>query len=138
MNRSDFQELSRVREREARAMLRAGHAPGAYYLGGYSVECALKACIAKQTRRHDFPDKGLAQQVYVHDLEKLLRLAGLEPEFKSALAANPELRLNWAVAKDWNELSRYDLSVGETAAKDLMSACTARKHGVLPWVRERW
>ena len=31
----------------------------AYYMIGYCVECALKACIAKQIRRFDFPDKKL-------------------------------------------------------------------------------
>jgi hypothetical protein len=33
-----------------------------YYLAGYPVEFALKACIAKSTERHDFPDKRRANQ----------------------------------------------------------------------------
>ncbi|MBI0577948.1 HEPN domain-containing protein [Neobacillus cucumis] len=32
---------------------------GAYYLSGYVIECALKACIAKYTKEFDFPDKKL-------------------------------------------------------------------------------
>ena len=55
MDRKDFQELSRVRLKEATALLRLGLFDGAYYLAGYSVECALKACIAKGTQRFEFP-----------------------------------------------------------------------------------
>jgi hypothetical protein len=31
---------------------------GAYYLAEYAIECAFKACIAKRTQQHDFPEKG--------------------------------------------------------------------------------
>jgi len=37
--------------------MQAGFFDGAYYLAGYAVECAIKACIAKGTRRYEFPDK---------------------------------------------------------------------------------
>jgi HEPN domain-containing protein len=57
VNRKDLQFLARARLTEARALLDAGHPDGAYYLAGYAVECALKACIAKATQRHEFPDK---------------------------------------------------------------------------------
>src|SRR5262249_10273775 len=56
MTRADLQQLSRLRRREARVLLDAGHSAGAYYLVGYAVECALKACIARSTRRYDFPE----------------------------------------------------------------------------------
>lgn len=58
MNRDDLQKLARLRLREARALLDRDLYPGAYYLSGYVVECALKACIAKSTKKFDFPDKG--------------------------------------------------------------------------------
>ena len=60
MTRSDLQLLSRMRQREARVLLVNNHFAGAYYLTGYAVECALKAAVAKQVHRHDFPDKKLA------------------------------------------------------------------------------
>jgi hypothetical protein len=138
MNRSDLQRLSRIRQREARALLRGRQFAGAYYLAGYAVECALKACIAKQTRRYDFPDKDLAQKAHAHDLPGLLSLGGLRKEFDKALAADPALQLNWAVVKDWKPSVRYELAIGEAAARDLLSAATARKSGVLPWIRARW
>jgi len=130
--------VSRQRRKEAAALLRARHFPGAYYLVGYAVECALKACIARQTRRFDFPSKQIAQKVFVHDLEVLVKLAGLMPDLERDLRANASLQLNWAIVKDWSEESRYLLGITRAQALDLYSACTSRRTGVLPWVRQRW
>lgn len=138
LNRNDLQEISRIRLNEARILLKAGHYAGAYYLVGYSVECALKACIAKQTRRHDFPDKKLANKAWVHNLENLVELAGLELELEQAMKANKDLELNWALVKDWTEESRYRVSISKQDANDLFSACTARKNGILPWMKKKW
>ena len=138
MNRSELQRLSNQRRREAAVLLGAGHFPGAYYLVGYSVECALKACIAKQTRRYDFPNKQIAPKVFTHDLEVLVRLAGLENDLKHDMSANPALQLNWTIVKDWSEEVRYDLSITRAQVRDLYSACTRRKNGVLTWIRGRW
>ena len=137
MNRKEFQQISRIRVQEARTLLNAGHYPGAYYLMGYSVECALKACVAKQVKRYDFPNKNLANKAFTHDLEKLVEAAGLAPVFSTDRRANPALEVNWAVVKDWKESSRYELTITEAQARDLYSACTGR-NGVLPWVRRRW
>ena len=46
MNRRDLQELTRIRAVEAGTLLDQGMYDGAYYLSGYAVECALKACIS--------------------------------------------------------------------------------------------
>ena len=68
MNRKDFQELSELRLKEANALLGAGFPEGAYYLAAYAVECALKACIARETQRHAFPDKKIVDASYTHNL----------------------------------------------------------------------
>jgi hypothetical protein len=78
VDRSDLQALSRIRATEAKALLGLGLFDGAYYLAGYAVECALKACIAKGTRRFEFPDKRRVDSSYTHDLELLMRLANLD------------------------------------------------------------
>jgi len=51
VDRKDLQTLSTIRLKEATALLKAGLFDGSYYLAGYSVECALKACIAPGTQR---------------------------------------------------------------------------------------
>ncbi|MCH7885923.1 MAG: HEPN domain-containing protein [Planctomycetes bacterium] len=138
MNRTLLQRISNLRVREARSLLRAGHSPGAYYLVGYAIECALKACVARQIKQHDFPDKKLVNEAYTHDLEKLVRVAGLSPELDRARRANLDLDVNWAVVKDWSESSRYDVGITPAQAEDILSACTSRKNGVLTWIKSKW
>ena len=75
MDRKDLRALSRVRLSEARALLNAGLPDGAYYLAGYVVECALKACIAKETQRYEFPEKKRVDASYTHNLKELVRVA---------------------------------------------------------------
>jgi HEPN domain-containing protein len=53
--RREFQPLARMRLKDARVLMRSGNKEAAYYLTGLAVECAVKACIAKNTKRHDFP-----------------------------------------------------------------------------------
>jgi len=137
MNRKNLQEISRIRTRESRILLDAGYYNGAYYVVGYSVECALKACVAKQVKRYDFPDKKFVDKVFTHDLEKLMELAGLMPEFQKDIKAKPTLRLNWTIVKDWSEEVRYKIGYTEPQARDLYFACTGR-NGILPWIRKRW
>ena len=138
MNRDNLQTLSRTRVREARALLNAGLFDGAYYLLGYSVECALKACIAKQVKRYDFPDKKTVNDSYIHDLDRLLGVAGLGEKLRKDSATNPTLAVNWSVAKDWSESARYRMGIPESLARDLHSACTSRSNGVLNWLRKSW
>lgn len=56
MNRAEFQELAVIRLNDAKILLDNHRYDGAYYLTGYVVESALKACIANRTREYDFPD----------------------------------------------------------------------------------
>lgn len=138
MNRQELQDISRVRRKEATTLLKAKHYAGAYYLLGYSVECALKACIAKQTNKYDFPNKEVALKAYVHNLEQLLKVAGLDYQLKQDMKTNKNLEVNWSIVKDWKETSRYIPSVSSAEAKDLYSACTSRTNGVLAWVKAQW
>ena len=59
-------------------------------------------------------------------------------ELKKEMETNKHLELNWAVIKDWSESSRYEIGISEAQARDLYSACTARKNGVLNWIKRRW
>ena len=138
MNRSDLQKLSRLRESEAAVLLKARRFQGAYYLLGYAVECALKACIAKQVRRHDFPDRDVFGRAYVHNLEQLVLVAGLTTIFNLEKNARPQLALNWAIVKDWKETSRHSMAISRTEANEMYVGCTDQSDGVLPWIRQRW
>lgn len=124
--------------KEANALIKAGFHSGAYYLAGYSVECALKACIARQTQRYDFPDKKLVAKAWTHDLGKLLDLAGLTRDFEKEIVEQPRLGLNWAVVKNWKVEHRYSHDTAKGELKAIYYACVSRKYGVLTWITKRW
>ena len=136
-NRRDLQELARIRLREARLLLRAGMWDGAYYLAGYAAECGLKACIAKMVRRYDFPDRNLANESWKHDLDALVRTAGLSADLRASMAADPVFERYWGVAKDWKETSRYERRT-RREAEGLILAVGDPRHGVLKWIRRYW
>lgn len=92
MNRDTLQRISSLRRKEAATLLKSGHFPGAYYLAGYAIECALKACIAKQTAKHDFPNERLAQDCWTHDLERLVQLSGIGAALAADVKVHPHLQ----------------------------------------------
>jgi len=137
VNRAELQQLAEDRILDAAALLAAGRWSAAYYLAGYAVECALKACIAKLTSQHDFPPKvKFVQDCYTHDLEKLLKAGGLKSDLDTDVAANVTLSGNWGVAKDWEEASRYEQKT-QAQAQTLYDAING-PDGILPWIRLRW
>lgn len=111
---------------------------GAYYMCGYVVECALKACICKNTKQFDFfvsPEK--ARGAWSHDFDKLMKAAGLESEFSAARAADTQLDLNWKSVENWSPDSRYEQQDQQTAG-ELLAAVSDPDHGVLSCIRQLW
>lgn len=136
MNRRDFQRLARVRLQDARVLLARRRYDAAYYLAGYAVECALKACIAKRTRRFDFPPRGI-QDIYTHDLRRLIKGADLIDELGQEIQSDPLFEANWATVREWTEESRYERK-GVADATALLQAIMDPQHGVLRWLETWW
>jgi len=126
-----------MRVKEAKALLSAGLHDGAYYLAGYAVECALKACIAKETRKHEFPDKKRVDDSHTHNLKKLAELAELWDSGEDRSRADPEFRKSWEAVRLWTEQSRYRRQSPEDAQK-LVEAVDNRSHGVIAWLSLHW
>ena len=137
MTRKDFQKLAGIRLKEAETLLAHGHFEGCYYLSGYVVEFALKACIAKKTKRHDFPDMAVVRKVFTHDLNELLKLADLDYAFADEVKRDPEFRLHWYTVSSWREQSRYE-TPDEEWAQQIFRAVADKKNGVLRWLRHYW
>ena len=134
--RRDFQRLAELRTREAVALARSRNQQGAYYLAGLAVECAFKACIAKKTRRHEFPaDAKYAGRVYSHDLTELLKLAGLAAQLDRDMRGNSRLAANWGTMKAWKVGCRYETT--GLNGKDMVDSLES-PDGVLTWIRQRW
>jgi hypothetical protein len=139
MNRSEWQQLSTDRVRDAKALLAAGRWSGAYYLAGYAVECALKSCVLAHVERTGviFEDRKYAEQCWTHKLEDLMRLADLKDALEDDIAKDSDFGLAWNNVKDWKESSRY-ARWSKAEAVRLYKAITDTKHGVLPWIKLRW
>ena len=101
----DLRAIARARLRDAQVLLRAKRFDGAFYLCGYAVELALKARICGTLKWRDFPQSGRKfedfKSLRTHDLEVLLRFAGVEgPVMARNLA-------EWSVVLKWNPEKRY-------------------------------
>jgi hypothetical protein len=134
MNRYDFQKLANLRVAEARTLLDNGHFAGAYYLIGYAVECALKACIAKQTNQFDFPDLRTVRDSHTHNLGQLLTGSGLKLEHDKEIQSSSQFAANWAAVTEWSEQSKYSTDISREGAETLYSAITDPRNGVLTWL----
>ncbi len=135
MNRNDLQNLAEERLGDADALLASSRFGAAYYVVGYAVECGLKACIAKLTKAEDFYDKALAKNLFVHELEKLASLAGLD--VKQIGKGDRVFAANWALVKDWNEESRYETHT-KIEAEQMIQAVREPDHGVMQCIRRYW
>ncbi|MFB2970076.1 HEPN domain-containing protein [Aerosakkonema sp. BLCC-F183] len=137
MNKKHLQDIARLRLKEAKVLLDNGYYDGAYYLCGYVVECGLKACIAKKTNKHDFPDKKIVIDSYTHDLKKLVQVSGLQSNLAHESITDLVFATNWAIVVQWSEDSRYQRWT-EVEAQNMYAAVANRNHGVLRWIRQFW
>ncbi len=137
MRRIDLQSLAQLRFDDAVILLEQNRYSSAYYLCGYAVELGLKACIARQVRSEEIPEKGLIQKVYTHEFLPLVRLAGLARELADAQNADQRFQAFWGIASEWSPESRYAIS-DPTSAQLLLTAIGDPEHGVLQWIRMYW
>ena len=138
MNRADFRQLAQCRLEEAQVLLRNRKFSGAYYLAGYSIECALKARLAKQTKLYDFPpEPNFVREIYSHDLKQLLSKANLVKIFDREKGHDLQFGVNWTVVSRWTAKSRYEVQ-GERKARAIVKAVSDPQHGVLRCIKRFW
>lgn len=130
--------LAESRLEEGRILLSQKQWTGAYYLTGLAVECALKACLARAVKEHDYPDKKFVNGMYQHNLQNLVSLdAALIAALQADITRDPRLEVNWKTVKDWDDEKRYDI-VDEQEARGIYEAATEQVSGVMEWIRGRW
>ena len=137
LTKNDLQRLAQIRLEDAILLLQNKKASSAYYLAGYAVELALKACAAKLFQNNTIPDKNLVNALYTHSLENLMATSGLLPELKTAIKNDPVFGANWGIVTKWTESSRYEFW-DTMAATTLIQAIINENHGVFPWVKNHW
>jgi len=133
-----LQTLAESRLEEGRILLANKQWTGSYYLTGLAVECALKACLARAVKQHDYPDKKFVNDMYQHDLKRLAALdAGLSVALQDDLQNDAMLAANWNTIQDWDGEKRYDI-VQEQVARSLYDATADATSGVMQWIRGKW
>jgi hypothetical protein len=116
LNRSDFQQLAELHLQHGKILLDASLYSGSWYISGYAVECGLKACIAKLfrlTADYEYPQaknmgtRDGALNLFSHDVQFLVRIAGLKMDWENEIATDQVFGQNWNVVKTWTVESRY-------------------------------
>jgi HEPN domain-containing protein len=118
---------------DAEILFKAERFDASFYLAGYAVECALKACIAKRTQQYEFPDKPFATRVYTHNLDTLLEVS----ELRAELAKDDAFKANWNVVREWSEDSRYS-EYDQLRADNMLRAISSSSSGVLQCIQKYW
>lgn len=136
-SRSTFKALAKCRLVEATCLFGNRQYDGAYYLAGYSIECALKAIACKRFQRAHLPDKKFVQSLYTHDLKDLVAVCGLASDLRVMSSSNRIFAANWRTVSDWDESSRYKRTK-RVVAQDMVDAVGDPVDGVLEWLKRHW
>lgn len=127
--------LSGARVKEAALLAKQGFHATAIYLGGYAVECLLKAMICRRLDQEALP-----VMFHSHDLEALLFFSGLTRRME----ANKPVHRSFAKVKDMWKLDtdqsiryRDPASVGEKDWRLFFRWLNHEKVGVMAWLRSQ-
>ena len=137
LTKDDLKKLAQLRLEDAIYLFQANRSSSAYYLAGYAIELALKACIAELIQPRVIPDKAFLNAFYTHKFDTLVSTAGLLPSYNMAIKADPLFGTNWAIASKWTEESRYQLW-DPMSAGSIINAVADHDHGVFEWVKRHW
>lgn len=137
ITKKDLETLSETRLADARFLFQGARYSAAYYLSGYAIELAIKACIASVFQANVIPDKSFVSAVYSHKLDELLGLAGIKKALQDDMTVDAELSAAWGIASKWNEASRYEMW-DQFAAASMIDAVGNQQRGVLQWLKKHW
>jgi HEPN domain-containing protein len=139
--RAELKELAGTRLKEAKVLLDCGLYDGSRYLAGYVVELSLKARICRLLDIDKYPEEGeISRSFKIHNLDVLLRLAGLQHKFEQATSGNHSLLTNWSLVTEWKEDFRYD-PVGSSKkeqAQEIIAALEDKNDGIFTWIKRYW
>ena len=143
VNQAELRQMAEERLKDAKTLIEGGRWEFAYYAAGYAVECSLKSCILSRMIHTGlvFDEEHKPKDCLIHDLDKLVSLAGLRDKLddnqKVSNSTGGEFAANWATAKKWKVTSRYEAKT-EDDAKRLYAAIADEPHGVLRWIESYW
>ncbi len=150
-NPDEIKAIAEQKLAEAKHLLAGGFNEGAYYLAGYCVELYLKARICEVLGLDDLfvdaeasvsnqaspSNREIGKVFKIHDLPKLVLLAGLSQKLEAESTTNPFLLVNWSVLKDWRETKRYARpgSISRQAVELHINAIENPQNGFVTWIQ---
>ena len=130
--------LALERLRDAECLIANGHNAGAYYIGGYAIELALKAVVCKKLDIEMFDKEivpgHISKAFMIHNLLDLVFLAGLRNDLIKACEKDGFLLDCWSLISNWSEQRRYDLPCNAQTAKIFVNSLKY----VLRWLQLNW
>lgn len=137
LERTQLQAIANAKLQDAELLFQHERYSNAYYLFGYAAEIAIKSRISRLFQSDTIPDKKFVQDIYSHDLNRLVALAGLSAELAESRGASPVFDGHWSAVSDWNEASRYDI-IDVFEATAMRNAMVDEEQGIFRWLQERW
>ncbi|CAN7371272.1 HEPN domain-containing protein [Phyllobacterium sp. LjRoot231] len=137
LSRGDLQEIAQTKLDDAVLLFEHERFSNSYYLFGYAAEIALKACIARSFSPETIPDKRFVNEIYSHDLDRLMRLAKLNVVLEDERNLRPRFGTHWSAVSEWSEETRYD-TIDVFRATDMRRAMLDQDDGVFQWLQKHW
>lgn len=137
LGREELRELAVTKVNDAKLLFDCRRFSNSYYLFGYGVEIGLKACISRAFVAESIPDRRFVNDIFSHDLTKLVGLSGLGAILEASKDASPQFAAYWATVLDWSEEARYE-TVDEFRATAMHDAMLHSEAGVFQWLRTNW
>jgi len=142
ISRVDLEQIGKERLLEAGVLLEAGHSAGAVYLGGYAVECYLKAAIC-----HCLKWDQLLGVFKTHDLGGLLVYTGLEQKLRKEVSVHRNFSRIvgiWngsgaeAKSRSADAAVRYQppSAIEKATAQEFMVCLSGATGGFIPWLQK--
>ena len=92
MNRAHWQNLAEERVLDADVLLQAGRWAGSFHLIGYAVKLGLNSCVLACMENSNadviFRKRKYSDNCWTHNIEELVRLAGLRSALDLDMTAN--------------------------------------------------
>lgn len=138
--KNDIKKIALSKLKEANKLYQAGFYEGAFYLGGYCIELAIKARICKNLDIDDLFVSKYLKFFKVHDFDTLLMFSGLYEKFERDKALNLDLYQNWSYICGWKEDSRYTTIGSKTPieVQRFLKAISEPSNGFLKWIKKYW
>lgn len=130
--------LALERLRDAECLIENGRFGGAYYIGGYAIEMALKAVVCKKLDTEIFDKEEVPRHIsksfMIHDLSDLVILAGMAKEVQKISQEDDVFQESWSRVSDWSEQRRYELACHAEYAEVFVISSKI----IMQWLQKYW